>query len=183
MTDLFPNVPLQMTRRAAFTLPCPTGRATAYLSDPAVLFGALPSVERVIARRQGTFRLVLAPIPVPGYALRPAAEVAIVTGAERVTVRSIAAMPADLQAGEIQTEISGFFALAAMPAGCAVRAALSLGAEIPTHVLPRFMPRAIAARTVEALLMPHLTREVSTLTRELAHGFLRWEREGTHLTE
>lgn len=179
MPHLFPDVPMQTTQRAAFTLPCPVVRAAAYLSDPAVVFAALPSVERVIRRQQGTFRLFLAPIRVPGYALRPAAEVTIAAHADRIAIRGITDEPHDLQPGEVPTRIIGAFALAADTAGCAVQAVLTLVADIPAHVLPPLMPRVIAERTIEALLIRRMKQEVAALTRDLVRGYPAWQAEGS----
>ena len=84
------DMPLQTHQRAAFVLPCTVARGITYLSDPAIVLGAMPSVERIVLRQRGTYRLTLAPIRAPGVSLRPAAEVVFTTTDSRVIIQSIA---------------------------------------------------------------------------------------------
>jgi len=63
--------------------------------------------------------------------------------------------------------------------GCAVQAALTLAADIPARTLPPFMPRVIAERTIEALLILRMKQEVAALTHDLVRGYPAWERDVT----
>lgn len=170
------DMPLQTSQRASFALPCTVARGIAYLSDPAVVFGALPSVERVIQRQRGTFRVTLAPIHVPGVALRPAAEVAFATADTQVTVRSVREEPHDLLPGEIAARVVGLFVLTPTAAGCGVQASLRIEASVPGRALPSLVPRIIAQRTAETVLTLRIKQEVQTMVRALVQGYGAWER-------
>ncbi len=171
MPDHAADIPLQTSQRAAFALPCAIARGVAYLSDPSVVLGALPSVERVVQRQCGTFRLTLAPIHVPGVALRPAAEVVFAATDAQVTVRSVAAEPHDLQSGEVAARVVGLFVLTPTAAGCGVQALLHIVAYVPARVLPPLMPRIIAQRTAETLLTLRIKQEVQAMVRTLVRGY------------
>lgn len=178
------DLPIRTTQRAAFALPCPVPRGIAYLGDPAVVLGALSSVERVIQRQRGSFRVTLAPVHIPGITLRPAAEVVFAIEEGRVTIRSIPEEPHALQPDEVAARISGLFALAPAPGGCTVRASLTIAADVPARVLPPLMPRVIAHRTAEAVLTLRMKQEVAAMTRTLVRGYPAWSSEfgvlGTH---
>lgn len=168
---------IQTTQHAAFALSCVVPRGVAYLSDPAVVLGALPSVERVIHRQRGTFRITLAPVQIPGVSLRPAAEVLFVTAEDRVTIRSAPEGPHALQSDEVATRVSGLFALSPARTGCAVRASLTIEAQIPARVLPPSMLRVIAYRTAETILTLRMKQEIGVMTRTLMHGYAGWGAE------
>jgi len=159
------DIPLQTSHGASFALPCTAARGVIYLSDPSVVLGALPSVERVVQRQCGTFRVVLAPIHVPGVALRPAAEVVFAATDAQVTIRSIAEEPHDLRPGEVVAHVVGLFALTPTAAGCGVQASLWIAARVPTRLLPPLMPRIIAQRTAETLLTLRIKQEVQAMVR------------------
>ncbi len=175
MPEHMRDLALHTTQHAAFALPGSVARGVAYLSDPACLFGALPSMERVIERRGGTYRITLAPINLPGHALRPAAEVAFTTTATRVVIQSVRGEPHDLQPGEVATDVGGAFNLSARANGCAVQAMLRLAARIPARVIPPLMPRMIAQRTAEAMLVYRMKAEFHAMTQALIAGYAAWE--------
>jgi uncharacterized protein DUF1997 len=169
------EIALETSQRAAFALPCAVARGIAYLSDPAVIFGALPSMERVIQRQHGAYRLMLGPIHVLGVSLRPAAEVEFATTDAQIAIRSIAAEPHDLQPGEVAARITGRFVLTPTATGCGVRASLRVAARVPARVLPPLVPRVIAQRTAATVLTRRITQEVRTMTRTLVQGYTMWE--------
>jgi hypothetical protein len=169
------NLPLRTTHRATFALPCAAPRALAYLGDPAVVLAALPSVERVIQRQQGTFRITLAPVQVLGVSLRPAAEVIFTTEPDRVRIMSIEEEPNTLQAGEIATRVTGLFILTAARTGCMVHASLAVDADVPAHVVPPLLPRRIVQRTAETVLNYRMKQEIVAMTRMLVQGYPVWE--------
>ncbi|MGH8164170.1 MAG: DUF1997 domain-containing protein [Rhodanobacteraceae bacterium] len=175
MSEHASDLSLQTSQRAFFALPCVVARGIAYLSDPAIVLGALPSVERVILRPHGTYRLTLAPIHVPGVSLRPAAEVRFATTDSQVAVRSVAEEPNDLQPGEVAARVVGLFALTPTATGCGVHASLRIAARVPAHLLPSLMPRIIAQRTAEAVLIRRMKQEVQMMTRTLVRGYSMWE--------
>ena len=177
MPDPTRDLPLQTTQRAAFGLPCAVTRAVMYLSDPTITLGGLPSVERIVLRQRGSYRLTFRPIQVPGFALRPAAEVRFTTGADRVSVTSVPEEPHHLQPGEVAARIAGLFIGNTSARGCMVRATLTIDAVIPARVLPSLMPRALALGTIEALLTHRMKREVATLAHHLVNAFGAWEAE------
>ena len=131
-------------------------------------------MERVILRQHGTYRIMLAPVTMPGISLRPAAEVVFTATDSRVVVRSIAAEPHDLQPGEVATHISGLFILTAADTGCDVRASLRIAANISAHLLPPLMPRIIAQRTTETVLIYRMKHEVQAMTQALVYGYATW---------
>src|SRR3954451_5007859 len=96
-----PDIPITITHSLTLVLPSAVQRDLIYLSDPAILLGALPIVERAVLRQRGTYRLTLAPIRTFGQAFRPAAEIAIVAADTEVAIRSVAGEPNALQEGEI----------------------------------------------------------------------------------
>ena len=169
------DMPLQTSQRAAFALPCTVARGIAYLSDPATVLSALPSVERIIQRQRGTYRVMLAPIHVPGVSLRPAAEVIFTTTESQVCIQSVAEEPHDLQASEVATHIYGLFILTPTATDCSVHASLRVTATIPARTLLPFMPRIIAQRTAEAILTIRIKQEVQMMTRALVRGYAAWE--------
>ena len=169
------DLSLQTSQRASFALPCVMARGIAYLSDPAIVLGAMPSVERVIQRQRGTYRLMLAPIHVPGVSLRPAAEVRFTTTDSQVAVRSVAEEPNDLQPGEVAARVVGLFGLTPTATGCGVHASLRIAAYVPANVLPSLMPRIIAQRTAETVLIRRMKQEVQVMTRTLVRGYTLWE--------
>ena len=165
------DLPLQTTQNAAFTLPCPVARGITYLSDPEIVLSALPSVERIVLRQRGSYRLTLAPIHLPGHALRPAVEIVFEAAADRVTIRSVDDTPFNLQSDEVAADVVSAFRLRPTATGCAVEASLQLAATIPGHTVPTLMPRIIARRTAEAMLVLRMKQEVQGMTRALLHGF------------
>ncbi len=169
------DLSLQTSQRAFFALPCAVVRGIAYLSDPAIVLGALPSVERVIRRQRGTYRLTLAPIHVPGASLRPAAEVRFAATDSQMAVRSIAEEPDDLQPGEVAARVVGLFVLTPTDTGCGVHVSLRIAARVPAHLLPFLMPRIIAQRTAETVLTHRMKQEVQIMTRTLVRGYTAWE--------
>ena len=175
MPDHARDMPLQTSQRAAFALPCTVARGIVYLSDPALVLGALPSVERVIQRQRGAFRVTLAPIHVPGVALQPAAEVVFTATDAQVTIRSIAEELHDLQPGEVAARIVGLFVVAPTDTGCGVRASLRIAASVPARVLPPLIPRIIARRTAETVLALRIKQEVQAMVRALVQGYSAWE--------
>lgn len=181
MPDHARDLPLRTTQHAAFALPCAMAHAIAYLGNPAIVLSALPSIERVIHRQRGTFRVTLAPVHVPGVSLRPAAEVTFAAEPDRVRIESIREEPHALQAGEIATYVTGVFLLAAARTGCIVRASLAIDADVPAHVLPSLMPRAIAHRTAETILTHRMKQEIAAMTRALVQGYPAWEVESSGL--
>lgn len=169
------DLPLRTNHHAAFALPCAVARGVAYLSDPAAVLGALPSVERAIHRQRGTFRVTLAPVAIPGVSLRPAAELVFTTGPDCVTIESVPEEPHDLQPGEVTTRIAGHFVLTPTRVGCTVQASLRVDADVPAHVLPPHMPRIIAHRTAETVLALRMKQEIAAMTRALLNGYAAWE--------
>ncbi len=169
------DMPLQTSQRASFALSCSVARGIVYLSDPAVVFNALQSVERVVQRQHGTFRVTLAPIHVPGVALRPAAEVAFATTDTQVTVRSIGEEPHDLQPGEVAARVVSLLVLTPTAAGCGVQASLRIEASVPGRALPSLVPRIIAQRTAETVLALRIKQEVQAMVRALVQGYGAWE--------
>jgi hypothetical protein len=165
------DLSLQTSQRASFALPCVMAHGIAYLSDPAIVFGAMPSVERVIRRQRGTYRLMLAPVHVPGLSLRPAAEVRFAVTDSQVVVRSIAEEMDDLQPGEVAARVVGLFALTPTATGCGVQASLRIAARVPAPLLPSLMPRLIAQRTAKAVLTRRMKQEVQIMTRTLVQGY------------
>jgi hypothetical protein len=183
---LMADLPLTITHSLAFALPCPVSRAMDYLSEPAILLGALPSVERVRERRHGTSRLTLAPIRMLGVVLRPAAEVTIVTAANRVRIASVDAEPDAIQGDEVPTQVDATLQLTPTATGCDARGTLRLAATIPERTIPPFMPRALAQRTAEGLLGLRLMQEAHAMARALVAGFAAWDAEqqtGDHAPE
>lgn len=176
MPDQPRDLPLQTTQNAAFTLPCPVARGIAYLSVPEVVLPALPSVERIVLRQRGSYRLTLAPIHLPGHALRPAVEIVFTTTANGVTIRSIDDVPYGLRSDEVAATVISDFRLCPTATGCAVEASLQLVATIPGHIIPTLMPRMIARRTAEAVLVLRMKQEVQGMTRSLLHGYADWEK-------
>lgn len=168
------DLPLRTTQRATFALPCPAGRARAYLGDPAVVLSALPSVERIILRQRGSLRITLAPVQIPGVSLRPAIEVIFATEPDRVRIESVPEGPHALQSGEVATHVAGLFLLAGGGEVCTVRATLAVEAEVPARLVPPLMPRPIAQRTAEAVLTLRMKQEVAAMTRTLVHGYPAW---------
>jgi hypothetical protein len=168
---------IHTTQHATFALPGTVARGIAYLSDPAVVLGALPSVERVIHRQRGTFRVTLAPVQIPGLSLRPAAEITFAATQDRVTIRSVPEEPHALQPDEVAARITGLFVLAATRSGCTVRASLKIDADVPARILPPFMPRVIAHGTAETILMLRMKQEIAAMSRALVHGYPAWEAE------
>ncbi len=166
---------LQTSQHAAFALPCTVTRGIAYLSDPAIVLSALPSMERIIQRPQGAYRLVLAPIQVLGVSLRPAAEITFATAASQILIRSITEEPHGLQPGEVAARVTGRFTLRPTDTGCNVGASLRVAAMIPAHFLPPFMPRIIAQRTAEAVLARRMKQEVLTMIGALVRGYAAGE--------
>jgi hypothetical protein len=171
------DLPLRTTQHATFALPGTVARALAYLGDPQVVLSALLSVERVVLRQRGTYRITLAPVQIPGVSLRPAAEVTFATEPDRVRIASVPEEPHALQAGEIATRITGLFALIAAREGCTVQASLAIDAEVPGRVVPPLMPRMIAQRTAEAVLNRRMKQEIATMTRTLMRGYALWSSE------
>jgi hypothetical protein len=169
------DLPLRTIQHAAFALPCAVGCALAYLGDPAVVLAALPSVERVVLRQRGTYRITLAPVQLPGVSLRPAAEVTFATEPERVSITSVPEEPHAMQAGEIATRIVGLFVPVATGVGCTVQASLAIEAEVSARVVPPLMPRMIAQRTAEAVLNRRMKQEITVMTRTLVQGYPVWE--------
>lgn len=166
---------LQTSQRTAFALPCTVTRGIAYLSDPAIVLSALPSMQRIIQRRQGAYRLVLAPIHVLGVSLRPAAEITFATTESQILVRSIMEEPHDLQPGDVAARVTGRFTLRPTDTGCNGDASLRVAATIPARFLPPLMPRIIAQRTAETVLIRRMKQEVLTMTRALVQGCAAWE--------
>src|SRR5262249_2377112 len=171
------DLPITITHSIAFLLLCPTSRGIAYLSDPEILLGALPSVERAVARQRGTYRLTLAPIRSPGHTFRPAAEVTIATVDDRVMIQSVAEELHALQTNEVAILVSGTFRVTATAAGCDVRATLNLTASIPPRAIPPFMPRSLAHRTAEGILGRRMRQELHATARALVSGFAAWDSE------
>ena len=171
------DLPLRTIQHATFALPCAVPRALVYLSDPAVVLCALPSVERIVHRQRGTYRITLAPVQIPGVSLRPAAEVTFATDPECVRIASVPEEPDGLQTGEIVTRVTGRFVPTAAQAGCTVRASLAIDADVPARVVPPLMPRLIAQRTAETVLNHRMKQEFAAMTRALAQGYAAWERE------
>ncbi|MGI8858310.1 MAG: DUF1997 domain-containing protein [Thermomicrobiales bacterium] len=169
------DLSLRTTQHATFALPCAAPRALAYLGDPAAVLAALPSVERIIQRQRGTFRITLAPVQIPGLSLRPAAEVAFTIESDRVRITSIDERPNALLADEIATRITGLFVLTTARAGCTVAASLAIDADVHARVVPPLMPRIIAQRTAEAVLNHRMKQEVAAMTRALVQGYPAWE--------
>jgi carbon monoxide dehydrogenase subunit G len=169
------DLPLRTTQHATFALPGTVARALAYLGDPNVVLSALPSVERVILRQRGTYRITLAPVQIPGVSLRPAAEVTFATEPDRVRITSIAEEPHALQAGEIAARITGHFVPIAAREGCTIQASLAIEADVSARVVPSLMPRIIAQRTAEAVLHRRMKQEIATMTRTLVRGYPAWE--------
>lgn len=169
------ELPLRTSHRATFALPCSTERGIAYLSDPTIVLGALPSVERAIQRQRGTYRLILTPIHIPGVSLRPAAEVRFAATDTQVAVRSIAEELDDLQSGEVTARIVGLFALTPAARGSTVHASLRIAARVPAYAMPPLMPRIIALRTAETVLIRRIKQEVQMMTRTLVRGYSSWE--------
>ncbi len=176
MTERAGDMPLQTSQHAAFALPCTVARGIAYLSDPTIVFGALPGVERVIQRQRGAYRVTFAPIQVPGISLRPAAEVTFAMTDGQVAIRSIAEAPHALRSEEVATRVTGLFVLTATATGCDVHASLRIATSVPARVLPSLMPRIIAQRTAETVLSRRIRQEVQMMTRALVQGYARWER-------
>jgi hypothetical protein len=172
------GLPLRTIQRAVFPLPCTVARALAYLGDPAVVLSALPSVERVVLRQQGTYRITLAPVQIPGVSLRPAAEVTFATEPDRVRISSVPEEPNALLAGEIATRVTGQFVPIAAREGCTIQASLAIDAEVPARVVPPLMPHIIAQRTAEAVLNRRMKQEITAMTRALAQGYPAWETVG-----
>jgi hypothetical protein len=172
-----PDLPITITHSIAFSLLCPVSRGITYLSDPEILLGALPSVEHVVARQRGTYRLTLAPIRSPGHTIRPAAEVTIAAMDDRVTIQSVAEEPHALQANEVATRVSGTFRVTATAAGCDIRATLHLAASIPPRAIPPLMPRALAHRTAEGILGLRMRQELHATARALVADFAAWDAE------
>ncbi|MHB8646522.1 MAG: DUF1997 domain-containing protein [Thermomicrobiales bacterium] len=168
------DMSLQTSQRATFALPCTVARGIAYLRDPTVVLGALPSIERVIQRPRGAYRLKLAPIQFPGLSLRPAAEVAFVSADGHVTIRSIVEEPHALEPGEVAIRVTGSFLLTPTATGCGVQASLRITAILSAHILPPLIPRIIARRTAEAVLTRRIAQEVQIMTRTLAQGYAAW---------
>ncbi len=171
------ELPLRTTQHATFALPCTASRAFAYLGNPAAMLAALPSVERIIQRQRGTYRITLAPVQIPGLSLRPAAELSFTIEPDRVRITSIDEQPNALLADEIATRITGLFIPTATRTGCTVAASLTIDADVPARVVPPLMPRIIAQRTAEAVLNHRMKQEVAAMTRTLVHGYPAWERE------
>lgn len=169
------DMPLQTSQRAVFTLPCTVAYGIAYLNDPAAVLSALPSMERIIQRQRGTYRVVLAPIHVLGISLRPAAEITFTTIESQVLIRSIAEEPYDLQPGEVVARVTGRFMLKPADTGCNVQASLHIAATIPARFLPSVVPRIIAQRTAEAMLTHRIKQETQMMTRTLVRGYTAWE--------
>lgn len=176
MTERAGDLPLQTSQHAAFALPCIVACGIAYLSDPTIVLGALPGVERVIQRQQGTYRVMFTPIQVLGVSLRPAAEVTFATTDGQVAIRSIAATPHDLQISEVATRVAGLFVLMATATGCDVHASLRVAASVPARVLPSLMPRIITQRTAETVLSRRIKQEVQMMTHTLVQGYGAWKR-------
>jgi hypothetical protein len=174
---LMADLPLTITHSLAFALPCPVSRAVDYLGEPEILLGALPSVERVRERQPGSYRLTLAPIRMLGVVLRPAAEVTIVTAANRVRIASVDAEPHEIQGDEVPTRVDATLQLTPAATGCDARGALRLAAVIPERTIPPFMPRALAQRTAEGLLGLRLMQEAHAMARTLVAGFAAWDAE------
>jgi hypothetical protein len=172
-----PDIPLSITHAITFTLPCPVARGVAYLGDPAILLGALPSVERVVARHQGTYRLTLEAIRALGHTLRPAAEIVIAITADRVAIRSVPEPPHLLHPDEIATQVEGNLSLVNTARGCDVHCTLRLAAAIPARAIPPLMPRALAHRTAEGLLGLRLRQDMQAMARALVAGFPAWDAE------
>lgn len=160
-----------------FALPRPVARGVAYLCNPSVLLGALPSVERVIARTRGTYRLTLAPTRAPGLMLRPAAEVTFAATEDQVVIESVPEEPHALQEGEIPLHVNATLRLRVTQTGCTIDATLRLAAVIPARLLPP-LPRSITQRTAAGFLGLHLTQEMQAMARALVVGFAAWERDG-----
>lgn len=177
-----PDIPITITHPTAFALPCPVPRGITYLSDPSILLGALPSVERVVMRQRGTYRLTLAPIRFFNHAFRPAAEVTLTTTDERVTIQSISEEPFARQGDEILTRVDGTLRLTAIATGSDVRGALRLTATIPARTIPPLMPRMLAHRTAERLLGLRLRQEMQAMARTLSAGFAAWDAEQQPVT-
>lgn len=175
------DLSIRTIQHATFALPAAPRRAVAYLGDPAVVLSALPSVERIVQRQRGTFRVTLAPVQIPRISLRPAAEVMFVSGADHVRIESVREEPHALQAGEIAMRVTGLFLFAAARAGCTVRASLAIDAAVPAHHLPPLMPRVIAHRTAEAVLVHRMKQEIAAMTRALVRGYPAWEGDGAGL--
>ena len=176
MTEHAGDLPLRTTQHATFALPCAVARALAYLGDPTVVLSALPSVERIVQRQRGTYRITLAPVQIPGVSLHPAAEVAFITEPDCVRIESVPEEPHALQAGEIATRVAGVFVAETTRSGCTVRATLAIDADVPARVVPPLMPRIIAHRTAETVLNHRMKQEVAAMTRSLVQGYPTWER-------
>ncbi len=172
-----PDIPITITHSLTFVLPAPVERAVRYLSDPAILLGALPTVERAVLRQGGTYRLTLAPIRTLGQAFRPAAEVAIVVADDAVRIRSLPEGPNALQESEVATHVDGTLRLSATATGSDVRGTLRLAAAIPARAIPPLMPRTLAQRTAEGLLNLRMKQEVHAMARTLVAGFAAWDAE------
>jgi hypothetical protein len=170
-------IPLSITHTIAFALPCPVARGIAYLGDPTILLGALPSIERVVARQRGTYRLTLEPIRALGHILRPAAEVTIVTATDRIAIQSVPGPPHLPQGDEIATQVEGTLSLTTTARGCDVHCTLRLAADIPARIIPPLMPRVLAHRTAEGLLGLRLRQDMQAMARALATGFAAWDAE------
>ena len=172
-----PDIPITITHSLTFVLPCPVAHAIIYLSDPAILLGALPIVERAVLRQRGTYRLTLTPIRMFGQAFRPAAEVSVVATDDEVVIQSVSGEPNALQDGEIPTQVDGALRPTEAAAGSDVRGTLRLAAAIPARAVPTLMPRTLAQRTAEGLLGLRMKQEVQTMARALVAGFAAWDAE------
>lgn len=175
MTERAGEIPLQTSQHATFALPCTVAHGVAYLSDPTIVLGALPGVERVIQRQQGAYRVMFAPIQALGVSLRPAAEVTFATTDGQVAIRSITGAPHNLRASEVATRVTGLFILTATASGCDIRASLRIAASVPARILPSLMPRIIAQRAAETVLARRIKQEVQMMTGALIQGYAAWE--------
>jgi hypothetical protein len=178
MPERADDLPIHTTQHVTFALPGAVARGIAYLSDPTVVLSALPSAERVIHRQNGAFRVTLAPVQIAGLSLRPAAEIMFAAAQDRVTIRSIPEEPHALQPDEVAARITGLFVLAVARRGCTVRASLKIDADVPARTLPSFMPRVIAHRTAETVLMLRMKQEIAAMSRTLVRGYPAWDAEG-----
>jgi hypothetical protein len=172
-----PDIPITITHSLTFLLPSPVERAIRYLSEPAILLGALPIVERAVLRQRGTYRLTLEPIRTFGHAIQPAAEVAIVATDGAVRIQSVTEEPNALQESEVSTQVDGILRLFATATGSDVRGTLRLAAAVPARAIPPLMPRMLAHRTAEKLLGLRLRQEMQAMARTLSAGFAAWDAE------
>jgi hypothetical protein len=83
--------------------------------------------------------------------------------------------PDALQPDEVAAHITGLFVLTAARSGCTVRASLKIDANVPARTLPPFMPRVIAHRTGETVLMLRMRQEIAAMSRALVRGYPAWE--------